>query len=101
VKPFKGRGVLDDEFLELELICQLRTNTNAEASKGKGVDPNATDARGAVNQQALQSRTPGNHAVQRCLRHDSVLKSELLKLGKVKGLSSRVGEVAFPDDGHT
>jgi hypothetical protein len=99
MQPFKARGVLDDEFLELELICRLRTNTNAETSKGMGVDPNATEARAAPNQQALQGRTPGNHAMQRGLRHDDVHKSELLKLREVKRMGSRVREVAFSHGG--
>jgi hypothetical protein len=43
-KPFKARGVLDDEFLELELIRPLTTNTHANAPEAKGVDPDATDA---------------------------------------------------------
>lgn len=99
MQPLKARGILDDEFLELELICRLRTNTHAEASKCKGVNPDATEAGAAAEQQALQSRAAGNHAVQRGLRHDDVLKSELVKLGEVKGLSSRVREVAFSDGG--
>jgi hypothetical protein len=39
--------------------------------------------------------------VQRGLGHDDVLKSELVKLGEVRGLASRVREVTFAEDDDT
>jgi hypothetical protein len=54
-----------------------------------------------VNQQTLQSRTASNHAVQPGLGHDDVHESQLLKLGEVKRLGSRVREVACSDGGDT
>jgi hypothetical protein len=63
-QPLKTWGILNDEFPELELIVPWTVNIHTYASKAKGVDPHATEARTAVNQQALQSWTPGKHVMQ-------------------------------------
>ena len=101
-QPLKAWGIFNDEFAEVELIVRRWTSsTHTDASKAKGVDPDAREAEAAVNQQALQSRAPDNHVVQRRLRDPDHLKCELLKLGELKPLYAAVGEAASFNGGNT
>lgn len=100
-QPLKTWGILNDEFLELELLVPYTPNMHTYACKAKGVDPDATEAIAAVNQQALESWTPGDHVVQRTLGDFDAFKCELLKLGEPKPLNGAVMEVAVCNGGNT
>jgi hypothetical protein len=100
-QPLKTWGILNDEFPELELVVPCRPNMHTYACKAKGVDADAMEAKAAVNQQALESWTPGNHVVQRTLGDSDAFKRELLKLGEPKPLNGAVMEVAVCNGGNT
>ena len=99
-QPLKTRRILDDEFPKWDGTIAFRTHANAY--KAKGVDPDATEARASVDQQALQSRcASGNQPVQRELRDADTVEPELLKEGKVKPLDDVIREAAFSQGGNT
>lgn len=105
-QPLKGRGILDDEFSELRLICLMirkitMPQTHTYAYKAKGVDPSALETKAVVYQQALQGGAPGNQATERALRDAHPFKRQLLKLGEVKPLDGAVREEASPDGDNT
>jgi hypothetical protein len=60
-QPFKTGGILDYE------VKLWFMRAHADASKSKGIDPEAMESRGVVNQQALDGGAPGNQAVNGAL----------------------------------
>lgn len=97
------RGILDDDFLQLRLPRQrcypTTRNQHTQASKARRVDPNATEADAASQQQALQQRAAGDHGVQRGLRDCDVLEPEMLEPQEAKLMDGGVLELAPADGG--
>jgi hypothetical protein len=63
-QPFKARGILDDEFLELEASVVIGI-AHADAFKGSGVDSDTTEPKAVGNEQTFQSwAAPSNDVVQ-------------------------------------
>jgi hypothetical protein len=66
-QPFKTGGILDYEVKLWFMRTIIITCAHADASKSKGIDPEAMESRGVVNQQALDGGAPGNQAVNGAL----------------------------------
>lgn len=95
----KTRSILDDELLKPE-VRAIVVGSQADASKGGGVDPDAAEATAAVKKQALEGRAAGtgDHAVQGALGDANTYERELLELGEADPLHwTAVRDVALAD----
>jgi hypothetical protein len=69
---------------------------NANAYKGRGVDPETTEAKTGIKQQAFQDRAAGSdNAVQRALRDSDLHERKLPELRKAEGVDYVVREMAL------